>query len=127
MLATEGPGARFAAFAICSRYYRLVGDFAREVVQDKVAMKEDRLDFSDYYHFLERKHPMHPELAKLSETTRAKLRQVTFRMLTEGLLLEKGRDHLIRVPVLPDELIRLYRNQGDYLALEHLLYKSGGI
>jgi hypothetical protein len=127
LLASEGPGARYAAFAICGRYYRLVGDFVREVVRDKVAMREDRVGFSDYYHFLERKYPVHPELVELSETSRAKLRQVTFRMLAEGLLLEKGKEHLICVPELPDDLILLYRNQGDYLALEHLLHKSIGL
>lgn len=127
LLATEGPGARYAAFAICGRHYRLVGDFVREVIRDKVAMGDDRVGFSDYYHFLEQKYPLHPELAELSETTRAKLRQVTFRMLTEGLLLEKGREHLLRVPELPDSLIQLYRIQGDYLALEHLLHKTVGL
>jgi len=124
LLASEGSEARYAAFAICSRYYRLVGDFVREVVRDKVSMKEDRVGFSDYYHFLELKKSTHPELNSLAETTRAKLRQVTFRMLAEGLILEKGTEHMILVPALPDALVRQYRSQGDYLALEHLLCKS---
>ncbi|MDP3178631.1 MAG: DUF1819 family protein, partial [Spirochaetaceae bacterium] len=74
LIATEGIGARYAAFAMCCRYYRLVGDFVHEVVRDKVAMHEERLTLSDYYHFLEKKVPLHPELSTLSETTRAKLR-----------------------------------------------------
>jgi Putative inner membrane protein (DUF1819) len=123
LIATDGPGARYAAFAISCRYYHLVGDFVREVVRDKIAMHEDRLDFSDYYHFLEKQAPLHPEITALSETTRAKLRQVTFRMLSEGMLLERGREHQIKIPSLPQDLVLLYRKQGDSMALEHLLYR----
>jgi hypothetical protein len=123
LIATEGTGSRYAAFAMCCRYYRLVGDFVHEVVRDKVAMHEDCLSLSDYYHFLEMKAPLHPELARLSETTRAKLRQVTFRMLTEGMLLEKAKEPRIRIPAVPEELVRQYHEQGDSMALEHLLYR----
>lgn len=125
-IASERNGARHAAFAICCRYYLLVGDFAHEVLRDKIAMHEDHLSLSDYYHFLERKAPFHPELSRLSETTRSKLRQVTFRMLTEGMLLEKGREHRIRSPSVPEDLARNYREQGDTMALEHLLYRHLG-
>ncbi len=121
LIAAEGSGARYAAFALCCRYYRLVGDFVHEVVRDKIVMHEDHLEFSDYYHFIEKKAPLHPELSMITETTRTKLRQVTFRMLTEGLLLEKGREHRIMVPAVPDGLILNYRKQGDSMALEHLL------
>ena len=126
LIANDGPYARCASFALCCRYYRLIGDFVRDVLRDKVAMHEERLDFSDYYHFLEAKVPLHPELSALSETTRAKLRQVTFRMLTEGLLLEKGREHRIKIPPVPKELVRHYREQGDSMALDHLLYRRVG-
>ncbi len=122
-IAHESSGARYAAFAICCRHYLVIGDFVREVIQDKMAMKASHIGFDDYYHFLESKAPTHPELATLTETTRAKLRQVTFRMLTEGMLLEKGRDHRIQPPRIPEELISLYREHGDFTALEHLLYR----
>ena len=122
LIAREGPGARYAAFALCARFYPLVGDFVREVLRDKIALKDDRLNYSDYYHFLERAAILHPELAELSETTRAKLRQVTFRMLAEGLLLEKGKEPGIRIPLLPADLVKHYKDQNDRLALEHLLY-----
>ena len=126
LVAAEGNGARHAAFAICCRYYLLVGDFVHEVLRDKLAMHEDHLGFSDYYHFLEGKAPFHPELSTLSETTRSKLRQVTFRMLTEGMLLEKGREHRIRIPSVPDDLVHNYRELGDAMALEHLLHRRKG-
>lgn len=124
-IANEKPGARYAALAVCGRYYRVVGDFIREVVRDKITLGEEWLSLSDYYHFLEAKTPLHPELTSLSETTRAKLRQVTFRMLTEGLLLEKGKEHRIRVPAIPDELAGHYIRNRDDLALEHLLFRRG--
>ncbi|MCX7023418.1 MAG: DUF1819 family protein [Spirochaetes bacterium] len=126
LIAAEGNGARHAAFAICCRYYLLLGDFVHEVVRDKLAMREDHLGLSDYYHFLEEKAPFHPELSTLSEITLTKLRQVTFRMLTEGMLLENGREHRIKNPSVPESLVRKYREQGDTMALEHLLYRQLG-
>jgi hypothetical protein len=123
ILASGGEEARLVSFVICCRYYQMVGDFVREVVRDKVAMHESRLDLSDYYHFLEGKRCLHPELSSLSETTKAKLRQVTFRMLTEGTLLEKGREHHIKIPSITDTLIRHYREIDDTSALDWLLYR----
>lgn len=126
LLAAEGLGARLAAFVICCRYYQVLGDFVREVVRDKVAMQEPNLAFSDYYHFLEGKRYLHPELTALSESTQAKLRQVMFRMLAEGTILEKGREHRIKVPTLPGSLVHRYEEHQDRHALDCLLYHRGG-
>ena len=124
LIAAESSESRLVSFAICCRYYRILGDFVREVVRDKIAMHEKSLGLSDYYHFLEAKKLLHPELMTISETTRAKLRQVTFRMLAEGTLLEKGRGHLIRIPSVPESLASRYRELGDFESLENLLYRN---
>jgi hypothetical protein len=121
LIARDGPGARYADFALCCRFYPLVGDFVREVLRDKAALKDERLDLSDYYHFLERKALVHPELLGISETTRTKLRSVTFRMLAEGMLMEKGKERRIKAPAIPKELAERYAERGDTRALEHLL------
>jgi hypothetical protein len=125
LIANEDLGARYAALALCCRYYRLVGDFIRDVVRDKVAMRDELLGYSDYFHFFEKQSLQHSELAGLSETTKAKLRQVTFRMLAEGLVIEKGTTSRIVIPKIPESLVNQYRQQGDTLSLEYLLYRPG--
>lgn len=124
LLASEAPGARLSAFVICCRYYRMLSDFVQEVVQDKVDMQEHNIELSDYYHFLERKRLQHPELLKLSESTQTKLRQVLFRMLEEGTLLDRGREHRIRIPSVPEALTQQYRKFKDTEALRYLIQKK---
>jgi len=114
----------FVVFVICTRYYRLVGDFVRETLRDKIVMRDEALVFSDYFHFIEEKMKVHPELLELSETTRIKLRQVTFRMLNEGGLLQKGKNPRVTVPLLSEALVQKYLENNDVLALEHLLYRK---
>ncbi len=121
LIADEGAASRHACLAVCCRYYPLVGEFVREVLSDKVAMRDDVLGYSDYFHFMQAKSVLHPELAELAETTKTKLRTVTFRMLVEGRLLEKGKIKRIKVAHLPAEIIRMYQDQGDTLALDNLL------
>ena len=125
-IASEDIGARLAAFVISCRYYQVLGDFVREVVRDKIDMQERALSLSDYYHFQKEKRYLHPELTALSESTQAKLRQVTFRMLAEGTILEKGREHKIIVPILPESLVSQYEEHQDRLALDCLLYRKDG-
>lgn len=120
-IASEAEECRFIIFAICSRYYRLIGDFLSEVLADKIAMKQPKLGLDDYYHFIESKRSIHPELVSLSPTTEKKIRQVVFRMLIEGGFLCSDTWELI-TPSIPDRLIRQYKETDDYESLHNLLY-----
>lgn len=74
--------------AIC-RHHRFIHDFAVEVIREKYLQLNLDLHPEDYDAFFNAKAEWHDELERLTESTRKKLRQVTFRMLREAGLLTK--------------------------------------
>lgn len=74
--------------AICRRH-RFIYDFAVEVVREKYLHLDTEVRQGDYDVFFNAKADWHPELEKLSDSTRSKLRQVVFKMLREAELLNK--------------------------------------
>lgn len=75
--------------AIC-RQYKLIEEFAVEVIREKFLGMDLSLTHHDYNLFFNRKADWHPELDELSTSTKNKLRQVLFRMLGEADLISSG-------------------------------------
>lgn len=76
--------------AICRRY-RLVAEFALEVLRERFLSFGPPLQLEDFDVFYDRKADWAEELDQLAPVTRKKLRQVLFRMLREGgLILDDG-------------------------------------
>ena len=75
-------------FAICRRY-RYIQEFAIEVVREKYLTMDYELTELDYDTFFHHKADWHPELEEIADTTRAKLRQVVFRMLRESGIINE--------------------------------------
>jgi len=69
--------------AACKQY-RLIAEFAREVVREKFLRLDLDLSLRDYDIFFNAKAEWHADLDGLTGTTRKKLRQVLFRMLREA-------------------------------------------
>ncbi|MFV0298694.1 MAG: DUF1819 family protein [Hyphomicrobiaceae bacterium] len=77
--------------AVC-RTYRFVREFAVEVINERYQSWRLDLGHEVFDRFLEEKTEFDPSLAELSASTRAKLRQVLFRILREsGLRSVEGR------------------------------------
>jgi len=76
--------------SIC-RHYLFVGEFANECLRESHLMLKPSLDYSDFDTFFTRKADWHPELEKLKDSTRKKLRQVLFKILREAKLLDEDR------------------------------------
>lgn len=72
--------------AIC-RTYDFIADFASEVLQERYIRFQEELSYDHIDSFFDAKAEWHPELAELKPSTRAKLRQVLFRMLREADLV----------------------------------------
>lgn len=90
--------------AICRRY-RLIAEFAREVVRERFLSFAPTLELGDFDSFFDRKADWAEELDRLAPVTRKKLRQVLFRMLREvGLLDAEG---LILAALISDRMYRL--------------------
>lgn len=62
-------------------------EFAAEVLRDKLEASDPVLRPSDYERFAEAKAALHPEFARLTASSRAKVREVLLRMLREAGLL----------------------------------------
>ena len=92
--------------AIC-RHYRLIQEFAIEVVREHYLSFRHDLVYEDFDYFLHRKSELNPELEELTESTRSKLRQVLFRILREAGLISSS--NVIQRPFLSPRFVDLIR------------------
>lgn len=72
--------------AACKQY-RLIAEFAQEVIREKFLHLDLELSYQDYDIFFNGKAEWHTDLDGLTGTTQKKLRQVLFRMLREAEIL----------------------------------------
>ena len=72
--------------AVCRRY-RLVAEFAVEVVRERFLSMGATLELADFDAFFFRKADWHEELDTLKPATRNKLRQVLFGMMRDAGLI----------------------------------------
>lgn len=78
-------------FNVCS-YYQFIHDFAVEVVHEKFLRMDYQLTDFDYSAFYNTKSDDHPELEKITNSTKDKLREVILRMLREaGITNDEAR------------------------------------
>ncbi len=75
--------------AACKQY-RLVAEFAQEVIREKLLHMDLDLSYRDYDIFFNAKSEWHTELDELTVTTKKKLRQVLFRMLREAEIISRS-------------------------------------
>jgi hypothetical protein len=92
-LLLEGDRPEQAALlwlAAC-RAYRFVGEFAVEVLNERFLSLRLHVTYGDFDSFLSAKAEWSPKLASLTNSTRAKLRAVLFRLMREaGVLSQDG-------------------------------------
>ncbi|MBU0673649.1 MAG: DUF1819 family protein [Proteobacteria bacterium] len=74
--------------AVCKRY-SFIKDFMTEIVRENFLRLNMVLHPSDYDMFFHDKEEWHDELARLSQTTKAKLRQVLHKIMHEAEILTK--------------------------------------
>lgn len=103
--------------AACRRY-RLIGEFADEVVRERLLLLTPTLDHDAFDTFLRSKALWHDELNELKDSTLRKLRATVFRMLTEAGLLDDGRIQPAALSprireVIPAHDIRYFPTTGD--------------
>ena len=94
--------------AVC-RAYRLVREFATEIVQDRYLGYQMDVTHETFDNFFEAKLEWHDELSDLSASTRSKVRQVLFRMMREAGIL--SRDNQI-LPAFLSSRVRMLIEQN---------------
>ena len=92
--------------------------FAVEVLRAKFESHDTVLRPSDYEGFFEAQVVAHPELARLTVSTRQKMRRVMVTMLREvGIVTHPGKDPMFGRPMLPpDVLDSIVADQPAWLA-----------
>ncbi len=88
--------------AVCRRY-RFIADFAVEVLRERCITLQADLNHENFDAFFHEKAEWRPELNAISPATRAKLRQVLFKMLREADLLTA--DNMIKTAIPTPELL----------------------
>lgn len=78
-------------WAAACRRFKLIGEFAEEVLHERFLTLAGTLSYEDYDSFYRSKAIWHDELDRITDLTYRKLRQVLFKMMSEaGLLTKQG-------------------------------------
>jgi len=103
-LLTEASAAErgYLLWVAACRRYKLLGEFAEEVLRERFLVLASALDRADFDSFVRTKSMWHEELAELKASTSQRLRSNAFLMMHEAGLLGDG-DHITPV-VLTERL-----------------------
>lgn len=87
LIETNPREQRYLLWIALCRRYSFIADFAVEVLRERYISLKFNLNYEDFDSFFNSKSEWHPELERVRPRTRAKIRQVLFRMLREADLL----------------------------------------
>jgi hypothetical protein len=85
-----GPERAYFMWAAACRRYRLIGEFAEEIVRERFLVLATTLEYGDFDGFVRNKTLWHEELAEIKDSTLQKLRSNVFKMLQEAELLSEA-------------------------------------
>lgn len=105
-----------ALLAAVIKHSRLLGDFLCQVVHEHWRTFKPEINVKDWKYFFETCSQADPQMLKWTESTRSKLKQIIFRILTESNYIDGTRSGQIQsVTVLPKIKKYLTRNSEDYV------------
>jgi len=103
LLATGSAGEQLYLLwvAVCKQY-PFIKEFAVDILREKFLRMDLLLTFQDYDIFFKDKAEWHDKLEKLADSTKAKLRQVLFKIMRQAEILSK--DNMIIPGLITQEL-----------------------
>jgi len=105
-----------ALLSAAIKYSRLVGDFLDQVVRKHWRTFKPVISVKDWKYFIEICAQADPHVLEWTESTRAKLKQVVFRILAESNYIDSTRSGKIKpVIVLPEIRKYLTRHSEEYV------------
>jgi len=93
-----------AAMAAAVKHSHLIGDFMQSVVREHWQTFQKSISNSDWYHFMEICAQVDPRVEAWTEKTRAKLKQVVFRILAEAGYIQSTKSLLLQPVSIEPEL-----------------------
>ncbi len=97
---------QIAYLSVC-KTYGFIRDFVIEVIREKFLIFDDQLSEGDYLSFYRRKEELHPEMETLTEITRKKIKQVTFKILEQSDVINNVKDKVIQPQLVDDAVVRV--------------------
>lgn len=111
---TAEDRAAMAWLAAC-KHIPFAFEFAAEILNEKLASYDPILRNSDYEAYVESKVPLHPEITRLTATSKNKVRQVLLRMLVEAGIFETGNAlGTIQRPVVSPAVVRVVASDNPH-------------
>jgi len=111
--------------ALCQRF-RFIREFVDEVLRTKALAMELQLYPTDFARFFDRKGAEEPEIERLTDKSKAKVKQVIIRMLAEAGLIDSTKAQRLQVAIPSQALARLVA-ETDPKRLRFLLLPDASI
>ncbi|MFO7839746.1 MAG: DUF1819 family protein [Desulfosalsimonadaceae bacterium] len=108
-LVSEGHAALAtqAVMAAAIKHSHLIGDFMQSVVREHWRTFQKTISDSDWHHFMENCAQLDPRVDTWTDKTRAKLKQVVFRILAEAGYIQSTKSRQLQ-PVSIEPALRKY-------------------
>lgn len=107
---------------------KLVNDFIYEVYREKIMMMKDYIETYDIINWFDFKFSNSPNLCKVSESTKYKLKQVLLKIMVDsGLLIKEKQNYKIIAPLYNEKINNLLSSVGDeefYKSIGGFLWKQ---
>lgn len=100
---------KLIAYISCVRSYRILREFIDEVILDKLSIFDHNLTDYDYQKFFNNKADQNPRIEKLADSTKDKVKQVTFRILVQAGIIDDIKTKTIIKPILDYPLQSILR------------------
>ena len=96
---------QIALVSVCRAYW-FIRDFVIEVLREKILVFDNQITEGDYITFYRRKYDLHPEMAKMTEVTNKKIRQVTFKILEQAGIIDNIKSKSIQPQIIDNKVIK---------------------
>jgi hypothetical protein len=117
---------KLIAFIAFARAYSIFRDFINEVIHEKIALYDYVITDRDYNSFISRKSIDHDELNELADTTKAKIKQVMFKVLHQAGIINDIKNRSIIIPIVDLKVEKAIAERNP-LDLKLLLYTENKI
>lgn len=105
-----------ALLAAAIKHSRLLGDFLDTVIRQHWRTFTEKITIRDWKEYLESCIQVDPNVDDWTDQTRAKLKQIVFRILAESRYIASTRSpQLLPVSIIPEVEQYLVRNSEDYV------------
>ncbi|WP_456470435.1 DUF1819 family protein [Caminibacter sp.] len=123
-LAQNDYEAKYVVMLSAFKTYKMIYDFAVEVMMEKYFKGDMKILESDFEVFFESKKLAYENLNTVTDSTKYKLRQVMFKMFEEAELITSTKEKIIKKPLLSRNLCKIIKNDDENYLKAFLLSKD---